>query len=154
MISDTARYHGSFFVLLFERFSEPVCVERIPNLGQGFYLLGRRIPVYLKFSMKRKGPWAFNFFRSHQEAQEHLFTKYGECFTCLVCGKDGIVGLSMKELRQILDRHFEEQEAIYIRRRLNTMYQIKGRNGTLERRISRESVFDKLQEALTSVAKA
>ena len=88
MISDTARYHGSFFVLLFERLEAPVAVERIPDLGPGYYLLGGQIPVYLKLSSKRAGPWSFNFFRSHQEAQNNLFQEYGECFTCLICGKE------------------------------------------------------------------
>lgn len=150
MISDTARYHGSFFVLLFEKLEAPVTVERISVLGAGYYLLGGRIPVYLKISSKRAGPWLFNFFRSHQEAQKNLFQEYGQCFTCLICGKDGVAGLSMEELRQVLDNDFEEQEAISVRRRLNTMYQIKGRNGVLESRVSRLSIFDKLQQALAA----
>ena len=98
MISDIARFHDSFFILLFERFGEPVSIERISEIGAGYYLLAGRVPIYLKFSTKRKGPWIFNFSRSHQEAQKQLFHTYGECFTCLICGKDGIVGLSMTDL--------------------------------------------------------
>jgi hypothetical protein len=154
MIPDTARYHGSFFVLLFDRSDVPISVERISSFGPGFYLLEQRIPVYLKLSSKRKGPWIFNFLRSHQEAQKRLFGEYGECFTCLICSVDGIVGLNMNELREVLNDDFEEQEAISVRRRLNSMYQIKGRNGVLENRISRHSVFDKLYKILASGDKA
>ncbi len=98
-----------------------------------------------------EGPWTFNFFRSHQEAQRELFLIYGECFTCMICGKDGVVGLSMADLRQVLDGNFDEQECISIRRRLKSMYQVKGRDGALEKRLSRRSVFEKLQMAIKKV---
>nr|VFJ67739.1 MAG: hypothetical protein BECKDK2373C_GA0170839_11693 [Candidatus Kentron sp. DK] len=145
MIPDTARYHGSFFVLLFESIDRPVTVERLTKLGTGYYLLDGRIPVYLKLSTKRKGPWGFNFFRSHQEMQEKILLTYGECFTCLICGHDGVVGLSMDEFRQVLDGNFEEQESVSVRRKLKNMYQVKGRDGTLDYRLSRRSIFDKLK---------
>lgn len=151
MISDTAHYHGSFFVMLFEFFEEPITVERMPEYGPGYYLLGGIVPVYLKLSTKRKGPWAFNFFRGHQEAQDEIYAKYGECFTCLICGKDGVAGLNMEELRCVLDDEFEEQESIIVRRRLNTMYQIKGRNGKLENRVSRRAIYEKIRAQLTKV---
>ena len=154
MIPDTARFHGSFFILLFEQFEAPVSIERISEIGASYYLLAGCVPIYLKFSTKRKGPWMFNFFRSHQEAQEQLFRTYGECFTCLICGKDGVVGLNMAELRQVLDGNFEEQECVSVRRRLKTMYSIKGRDGVLDYRISRRSIFDKLHEAITKGAAA
>lgn len=149
MISDTAQYHGSFFVMLLEYFEEPLAIERLTELGPGYYLLASFVPVYLKLSTKRKGPWTFNFFRSHQEAQDKLFSIYGECFTCLICGQDGVLGLNMEELRRILDDSFEEQESISVRRRLNAMYQVKGRNGALEHRVSRRSVFEKIHAKIT-----
>lgn len=144
MISETARYHGSFFSLLFENHDNNITIRRLSELGVGYYVIGDIAPVYLKFSTKRRGPWGFNFFRSHQENQKTLFYKYGECFTCLICGRDGVVGLSMAQLRQLLDDEFEEQETVYVRRRLNGMYQLRGRNGSLSNRISRHSVFDSI----------
>lgn len=150
MISDTARLHGSFLILLLDHVDREISIEKLTSVGAGYYLLGGRVPVYLKHSTKRKGPWTFNFFRSHQEAQKQLFMQYGECFTCMICGRDGVVGLSMDELRTVLDEHFEEQESITVRRRLKTMYQIKGRDGVLERRVSRQSVFEKLSSAIKS----
>jgi len=150
MISNTALYHGSFFSLLFDEASGCIEIERLHNYGNGYYLLDDCLPVYLKHSIKRKGPWTFNFFRSHQEAQQTLFEIYGECFTCMICGRDGVAGLSMNEFRQILDGNFEEQECVSVRRRLNTMYQIKGRDGELERRVGRRSVFETIIETLKS----
>ncbi|MEM9308595.1 MAG: hypothetical protein AAGA74_14965 [Pseudomonadota bacterium] len=145
MISDTARSHGAFFILLLEHLDKPISIEKMDRFGSGYYLLGGSAPVYLKMSSRRKGPWTFNFFRSHQENQEMLFREFGECFTCLVCGKDGVAGLSMSELRQVLDGEFEEQECVSVRRKLKGMYSVKGRDGELNNRISRRSIFDKLR---------
>jgi len=150
MISDTARYHGSFFSLLLEEATQGIEIVRLTDYGVGYYLLGGNVPVYLKHSTRRKGPWTFNFFRSHQEAQQALFEAYGECFTCMVCGRDGVAGLSMSEFRKVLDGNFEEQECVSVRRRLKTMYQIKGRDGELERRVGRRSVFEKIIRSIKS----
>lgn len=151
MISDTARYHGSFFSLLFDEAKRAIQVESLPDRGVGFYLLDDCIPIYLKHSTLRKGPWIFNFFRSHQESQQVLFEKYGECFTCMICGKDGVAGLSMPEFRQVLDGNFEEQECVSIRRRLKSMYHVRGRDGELERRVGRRTVFENILKATMSV---
>ena len=86
--------------------------------------------------------------RSHQQAHERLFEEYGVFFVCLICGRDGIVGLSMEELRTVLDKEFEEQESISVHRKLKTMYQVTGRDGVLRSRISRDAIFDKIQLAL------
>ena len=148
MISDTARYHGSFLALLIDRLEGPVSIEKLRGVGSGQYLVDERIPLALKMSVKRKGPWTFNFMRAHQEAYERLFGEYGELFVCLICGRDGVAGLSMQEMRTVLDDKFEEQESISVRRRLKTMYQVVGRDGELRGRVSRQAVFEKIQAAL------
>ena len=148
MISDTARYHGSFLALLIDKLEGPVSIEKLQGLGGGQYLIDQRIPLSLKMSSKRKGPWTFNFMRAHQENHERLFGEYGELFVCLVCGRDGVAGLSMQEMRTVLDNNFEEQESISVRRRLKTMYQVVGRDGELRGRISRQAVFEKIQAAI------
>lgn len=148
MTSTSDQLYGSFFIQLFNTLERPVSVEMLPKLGGGSYLLNNRIPVYLKHATARKGPWQFTFLRDHQEMQQLLFDDYGECFTCLVCGRDGVAGMNMSELRQVLDHHFEEQEVISVRRPRGTQYLVKGRDGTLERKVSRRAVFDKIRAAL------
>lgn len=149
MISDTARSHGSFFALLLEKIDQPLSIERISNRGVGYYIIEGQIPIYLKASTSRKGPWTFNFYRSHKENQKDLYEEYGECFTCLICGRDGVVGLRMSELNQITNRLLSEQDCISVHRKLKNMYSVKGRNGELSNRISRRSIFDKLNQAVT-----
>lgn len=153
MITETAKSHGSFFYLLFEQMDSSICIKRLGEFGSGYYLLNNKIPIYLKMSSKRKGPWTFNFIRHHQVNQQILSEKFGECFTCLVCGKDGVAGLSMSDLRVVLDGNFEEQESVSVRRKLKAMYNIKGRDGTLKNRVSRRSIFDKLRHAVREGAK-
>ena len=148
MISDTARYHGSFFTLLIDRLETPVSVSKVPKAGGGHYLINGRVPVGLKMSSKRKGPWVFNFLRSHQETHERIFNEYGTFLLGLICGRDGIAGLSMEELRTVLDNEFEEQKSISVRRRLKTMYQVTGRDGVLRGRVSRYAIFDKIEAGL------
>jgi hypothetical protein len=82
---------------------------------------------------------------SHQERQREIFGTHGECVTAFVCGRDGIVALPYTELQKLLDANFEPQEAVSIRRRHNHMYQIKGHTGTLDRKISRNSLFEILK---------
>lgn len=148
MISDTARYHGSFLALLLDKVEGPLSIEKLRRAGIGHYLINRRIPIAIKMSSKRKGPWTFNFTRAHQKTHEKLFEEHGELFVCLVCGRDGIAGLSMQEMRTVLDDNFEEQESISVRRRLKTMYQVVGRDGELRGRVSRHAIFQKIEAAL------
>ena len=150
MISETARYYGSFFALLVDKLNVSVSLRRLGEMGSGYYLINELLPICLKASSKRRGPWTFNFSRDHQEAHEALYRTYGELIFCLICGKDGVAGLSMQEFRKVLDDHFEEQENITVRRRLRTMYQVTGRDGALERRVSRKAIFDKIQSAISA----
>jgi len=145
MISETARYHGAFFTLLFEKCQRPVIVSKLREVGTGFYVINSLVPVFLKLSSQRKGPWNFNFLKPHQEQIEAANSLYSECVTCLICGKDGIVGLQWQELKNVLDSEYEVQEHVTVRRKLKTMYAIKGRNGCLEHRVARGAVFEKIQ---------
>jgi len=148
MITDTARYHGSFFTLLLENVTRPVMLQKLSKKGSGLYLINEVTPIALKMTTKRVGPWTFNFMRSHQENHNELYEQYGDFYVCLVCGRDGIVGLSMPELRTVLDDKFEEQESVSVRRRLKTMYRVTGRDGVLDKRVSRRSIFTKIEQSI------
>lgn len=144
MITDASRYYGCVLHSITEQPGKHVGVQRIFDDFSGFYLVNQGLPVYIKYSTSRKGPWSFNFLLSHQERQKSLFETYGECITAFVCGRDGIAALPYTELRKVLDDNFETQEGVSIRRRLNEMYQVKGRNGKLDHKISRNSLSEVL----------
>ncbi|NTG87694.1 hypothetical protein G6L15_16195 [Agrobacterium rhizogenes] len=147
MISDASRYYGSVLHHIIERSEETIEIQRLLGDMPGFYLLNGKLPIYIKYSTTRVGPWSFNFHISHQERQKEIFDMYGDCITAFVCARDGIVALRYSELKKVLDDEFEAQEAITIRRRHNQMYEVKGRNGVLDRKVSRSSLSEIMENA-------
>lgn len=146
MISDADRYYGAVLSTVVDSFGVPVCICNVSTDVAGFYLINDSLPLYIKYATSRKGPWTFTFQKRHQELLESFYVKYSECIIAFVCGKDGIAALIHSDLRKILDTSFEEQEAVTIRRKRNEMYRVKGRDGILERKLSRNSLDEILKE--------
>lgn len=142
MITDASRYYGCVISSLVDLSVTPLQVNKLDNGISGFYLLQNAVPIYIKYSTIRNGPWSFNFHRSHQESERTLFLQYGECIVIFVCGKDGIAALRHNEFCFLLDDDFEDQQSVIIRRKRNHMYSASGKNGALERKISRKSLED------------
>ena len=140
MISDACRYYGSALSSIVELSSGPVSIQKLSKQYAGFYLINEFLPIYIKYSTSRRGPWTFNFQRAHQELQESYCCSYGECMVVFVCGKDGVAALTHLDFRKVLDDFFEEQESVTIKRKHNEMYRVRGSNGTLERKVSRNSL--------------
>jgi hypothetical protein len=140
MITDANRYYGAVFSRVIDFSDDAISIQKASMDCAGFYIVRKKIPIYIKYSTSRRGPWSFNFHKKHQEFQEALYTKHGECITIFVCGKDGIAALRHNEFRKILDLAFEEQESVTIRRKHNEMYGVRGKDGALERKVSRSSL--------------
>jgi hypothetical protein len=139
MIADYYRYYGCVFTQLVERRPRLV-IERMSVNIQGVYLIDKSIPLYIKFSRNRRGPWAFTFQAEHQLCCERLAKRFGNSITALVCGTDGIAALDNHELRSVLDGKFDDQEGIVVRRKLRHMYSVTGKNGKLAHKVGRESL--------------
>lgn len=142
MITDASRYYGCVIASLADLAVVTLQVKKLDDGIAGFYLLQDSVPIYIKYSTIRTGPWTFNFHRSHKESERALFLQYGECIVIFVCGKDGIAALRHNEFRVLLDDDFEDQQSVIIRRKRNQMYSVSGRNGSLERKVSRKSLED------------
>ena len=87
-------------------------------------------------------PWSYNFQPTHQRLIANLSAEYGECASAFVCGRDGIVALLYVELQTVLCFESLSQETVSIYRRHNHMYQVKGRIGDFDRKISRHSLSE------------
>lgn len=146
MISETSRYYGCVLYQIIGESDVQVSLRRLDDNMPGFYLVNNKLPFYIKYSTSRTGPWSFNFQTSHREFQKELTTTYGDCITAFVCGRDGIAALRYLELKNVLNGGIDPQETVSIRRRHNRMYQIKGRNGTLDRKIARSSLAEILKD--------
>jgi hypothetical protein len=148
MLPDYGRYYGSALTHIVDHCLTPLTVSRL-NLGvQGYYLLNGRLPLYLKFSRNRKGPWTFTFHRDHQVQYQKVVSEYGDCVLALICGRDGIVALSFAQVREVLDDQFEGQEGISVRRKLKHMYSIGGTNGKLAGKVARDSLLQHVSRLL------
>jgi len=148
MLPDYSRYYGSALIHIVDQYGKPISITKLQVGYQGFYLINDRAPIYIKFSRSRKGPWGFNFHRDHQLQYRLLVEKYKDCITALICGNDGIVALTDFQVRQILDDDVEKQESVSVRRKLNHMYSVKGSNGELSQKVSRDSLMSNLATLL------
>lgn len=142
MISDASRYYGCVLLQLVDSVGGRVVFQRLNGEVSGFYIINQCLPLYIKYSTSRKGPWTFNFQARHRDVQKELVLKYGECITAFACGSDGIVALRCAELYQVLDVDVSIQSAISICRGHNKMYNVKGQAGMLDRKISKNSLFE------------
>lgn len=119
------------------------------NITEGITRSGYEITVYnkgnragkfglfIKFSSKRASPWRYSFTLDHQTEIDILYKEYGEVFTALVNKDDGVACLSYDLLKQILDDNHEEVEWVSVKSKLRTQYTISGKDGKLDKKISR-----------------
>jgi len=150
MIRDYQRYYGSALTLLLDRWEGSISLKKLFDDRNGYYLIEERLPLSIKFSRSKKGPWTFTYHRAHQVMYTQLVESYGNCVTAYVCGTDGVVAVQHTQLRQFLDDVYEEQENVSIRRKLNHMYSIKGRDGVLDKKVSRDSYVTLISDLLRS----
>ena len=104
------------------------------------------IGLYVKYSTKRRTPWAYTFNRQHQEDIDKSFKKHATTFVILINSNDGIVCLEYNEFRKILDYNHEEAEGIRVSRRLKQSYRLTGRDGKLNHTIAPSSFPKKITE--------
>lgn len=150
MISQSSKYYGAVFAYLLDEIEGSLKIQRVYLDRSGFYVVNDIVPIYIKYDTSRKGPWIFTFQRDHQELYISLFKEFGQGVIAFVCGGDGIVALDHEELQAVLNHKVEQQKSVSIRRKLNHMYGIKGRDGELERKISRKSLLNILQLKISS----
>ena len=148
MIPDYQRYHGAALTLLIDNWDSPIRVRRAFSDRNGYYVFEEKLPLVIKFSRSRKGPWIFTYQREHQLRYDKLVCMFRNCVTAYVCGTDGVVAVEDSQLRQFLDGVVEEQESISIRRKLRHQYSIRGRNGTLDKKVSRDSYVKLVRDLL------
>ena len=148
MITDYQTYCGSALGRLIDNIGIPLTVRRAFTDRNGYYILNEKLPMLIKYSRSRKGPWIFNYQKEHQLFYNELVRAFGECLTAYVCGKDGVPAVNQMQKRQFLDEVFDDQETVSIRRRLRKMYSIKGRDGELDGKVSRDSLVTLTREHL------
>ena len=145
MITLASKYYGAVFAYILNKWGEGIEIQRIKSKSSGFYLIDKKIPIYIKYSTQRRGPWTFTIQPDQAKVYDQLFRKYKCCVFAFVCGNDGIVALDFFEFNCVFSSEFEQQGSIMIRRKLRHMYQINGRDGELDRKISGSSLIKLLE---------
>ena len=110
-------------------------ISLYPSPSNSSYILNDDFGIFIKYSTKRLSPWRYSFLKEHQDEIKKMADELGKVFILLVCNNDGVVCLSYKELKQILNANHEETEWISATRRRREHYMIKGTDGKLKFKI-------------------
>lgn len=140
MIPESSRYYGCVIDGVLDAVDSSISFRRLHSDVPGFFLVNERIPLHVKYSTARTGPWAFNFHSSHRLLQRKSASDYGECVVALVCGRDGVAALRNSELEMVLETNVNSQENVTVRRGHRKMFEIKGRNGVYDKKVARGSL--------------
>ena len=146
MIKEFEFFHGPVFARILHATKNPLSIEPFPTPSNASYVLNSRIGLYVKHSAKRMTPWRFSFKKVHQDEITEMNSKLDQVFLILVCNDDGIVCLSYKELKQILDENHTPTEWVSVARNPRQMYTVKGSDGELDFKIGSNEFPSKLFE--------
>lgn len=148
MIKEFEFFHGLVFARMIHSMNESILIRSFPTDSNSSYIINDSIGIYIKYSTKRMTPWRFTFKQEHQNEIEEMKKSLEKVFLILVCNDDGIVCLSYKELKQILDGHHDPIEWISADRHKREMYAVNGSNGELRFKIGPndfpEKIFTKM----------
>lgn len=140
MITESSRYYGAVLASLVDQLDGELRIRRAFPNAAGFYVVNGQVPVYVKFSTSRRGPWRFTFQVDHCRSCNQLRDTFGRCVVVLICGGDGMVALDLNDLENVLGADLGQQTAVSVRRKRNHMYSVSGPDGELDWKVSRSSL--------------
>jgi hypothetical protein len=120
-------------------------VEHGSQLRLGVVEATRRVDAFslegaaflVKHSSKRLSPWQFTYTPENIAELTRLSEKYSPVWIFLVCGQDGVVGLSTAELATVAQIGDAGTAWLRVSRSRNSMYRVAGGLGELPRAKSR-----------------
>jgi hypothetical protein len=133
VIAELDRYHG---VVL-----RQILVAAARRVNIGVADLAGRIDVFclegaafqIKHSSKRLPPWQFTYMTENLNELIALQQMFHPVWVMLVCGTDGVVGLSIDELMSIVQVGDGGAASLRVTRSRNSMYRVSGSRGELPR---------------------
>lgn len=133
MTSELDRIQGAVIRQIVLAAGRPIRLGAISTIGRvdSFYV--DQGAIQIKHSSKRLPPWQFTYMADNLLELEQLAGKYSPVWAMLVCGDDGIVGLSLSELRSVLRASDLGVGSIRIKRGRKAMYRVIGAEGDLGR---------------------
>jgi hypothetical protein len=133
VITELERYHGVVLrqLLVAHGHSVSIGVANLSGRVDAFSIEGGALQI--KHSAKRLSPWQFTYMPENLEELIELQRIYDPVWAILVCGGDGVVGLSLDELNSIVGVGDGGAAWIRISRGRNSMYRVRGTLGELAR---------------------
>lgn len=132
MIPDFERYHGAALRDLIVCAGTPLEIAAHDDAGRvNSYLVNRCVALHIKHSSKRTAPWSFTFSEENLTELARLSHCAEATWLALVCGRDGILSLSLEEFHTINPQWAKATSFIRVDRDKRTMYRVFGTNGKL-----------------------
>ncbi len=133
MIAELDRYHGVVLRQLLVTHGHRVCVGVVNLSGRvdAFCIEGAAFQI--KHSSKRLSPWRFTYMPENLGELAELRRVFDPVWAILVCGEDGVVGLSLDELNSIVQVGEGGAAWVRVSRSRNSMYRVGGALGDLPR---------------------
>jgi hypothetical protein len=137
MIAEVDRYQGVVFRQMLLAHGNPMRIGVADLSGRVDAFSIESAAFQIKHSSKRLSPWQFTYLPENLEELRALSATFLPVWVFLVCGIDGVVGLSLDELTSIAQ--IGEGGAAWVRvsRSRNSMYHVSGALRELPRAKSR-----------------
>ncbi len=148
MIKEFEFYHGTIFSKLIHYFTEGISIKQYQSSSNASYIFNNEIGIYIKHSTKRMSPWRYNFLKIHIDEILKISKDFEFVFILLVCEKDGVVILSLKDFKHVLDINGSDSEWISVSRLPGKEYTIKGSKSELKNKVGKTDLLKKIEEAL------
>lgn len=135
MIREYKLYHGAVMAELVDCLEKPVAIEEMVEDGRlTSYILDGRVGLHVKHSTKRLNPWQFTFTAANANELGLLQMTHNDLFVVLVCHTDGMVCLTIEELRSLLAFKQGDQASIRVSRHRNQLYEVSSSTAELPRK--------------------
>lgn len=133
MISELEKFQGLVLrQILVSHSGSPLRVGVADLSGRTDAFSVERGAFQVKHSAKRLSPWQFTYAQENLLELGVLRTTFDVVWVFLVCGTDGVVGLSVDELFSIADMRGAGAAWVRISRSRNSMYRVAGSKGELD----------------------
>lgn len=131
MIPEVDTFHGVVLRQLLVESGKALRIAASDASGRIDAFLVEDAAIQIKHSAKRLSPWQFTYMPDAIAELRHLRSNCACVWAMLVCGTDGIVGLSFDELMTVAASDGQRATSVRVRRNRKGMYRISGSRGEL-----------------------
>lgn len=148
MISELDRYQGVVLRQILVAHGHAVRVGVADLSGRIDAFCIEHAAFQIKHSSKRLSPWQFTYLPENLAEIGELRRTFAPVWVFLVCGQDGVVGISLNELVSVTQATDGRAAWLRVSRSRNSMFRVRGSLGELPRAVPRgvnaflETVFN------------